>query len=46
MNPVDLMTPATLPAVDSTAQDSTAIEDLAAAEEAEEGECLCHGRGS
>ncbi len=35
MNPVDL-TPAPLPVVDTTAQDSTAAEDVAAVEEAEE----------
>ena len=37
LNPVDLMAPATLPAVvDTTAQDSTASEEAVAAEEAEE----------
>jgi hypothetical protein len=35
LNPVD-MTPVALPVVDTTAQDSTAVEDVAAAEEAEE----------
>ena len=37
LNPVDLMAPATLPVVDTTAQDSTAAEEAVEAEEAEEG---------